>query len=66
MRLTIDGLDQETPDGLTVEGLLVWLGEPRHELIVEVNHRFVHPGNYQSLGLNPGDRVELIHAAFGG
>jgi sulfur carrier protein ThiS len=35
-------------------------------LIVELNHRFVHPDTYGSIRLREGDRLELINPAFGG
>lgn len=36
------------------------------DLVVEVNGRFVHPSRYPEIAFQDGDRVELIHPAFGG
>lgn len=66
MRLIIDGFEENLPDHLTVAGLLDHLGEPEKDLVFELNHRFVHQKDYDTTKLEDGDKIELIHAAFGG
>jgi sulfur carrier protein len=66
MRLIIDGFEEKHPDGLTVADLLERLGEPHRELIFELNYKFIHPNDYAVTRLEDGDKIELIHAAFGG
>ncbi|MBU0517066.1 MAG: sulfur carrier protein ThiS [Proteobacteria bacterium] len=66
MRLIIDGFEENCPENLTVAGLLEHLGEPDKDLVFELNHRFVYQKDYATTRLKDGDKIELIHAAFGG
>lgn len=68
MRVSVDGEPRQLPDGTNLLELLEQLGEPldgKH-CLVEVNGRFVPPGNYRNHRLVEGDRVEIIYPAFGG
>ena len=59
--------DLEVPAGSTIEKLLDILQETVcHDMIVELNHRFVHARDYPATIVNEGDIVETIHVAFGG
>lgn len=66
MRIIVDGREREVMDGSTVEDLITELGEPRDHIIVEVNGRMIRPAGYRSVPLAPGDKVEIVHPAFGG
>lgn len=66
MKLIIDGFEEQVPDGLSVAGLLDHLAEPQKDLVFELNGRYLHRDKYPTTGLADGDRIELIHAAFGG
>jgi sulfur carrier protein len=66
MRLIIDGFEENHPDGLTVAELLDRLNEPPKDLVFELNHRYVGKNDYAATLLRDGDKIELIHAAFGG
>ncbi len=66
MRLQLNGLAVRVPPGLTVDGLLEREGEPRGHVLVEVNQRYVPPGDFVSRVLLEGDEVEIILPAFGG
>ncbi len=66
MRLIIDGFSEEVSEGLSVAELVLQRGEDSVDLIVEVNHRYVHRGDYSKTILQDGDKIEIIHPAFGG
>ncbi len=66
MRILINGFQEEIESGATVVDAIERWEEPDVNLIVELNHRFVHPGQYGDTLLKEGDRLELIHPAFGG
>ena len=66
MEIMINGFWEEVRQGITLYQAIE-LFEPGHpELIVELNGRFVHFWEYKERVLSPGDRLELILAAFGG
>jgi thiamine biosynthesis protein ThiS len=57
----------EVPAGCTIERLLDIMGETvRQDMIVELNHRFIHLRDYSTTTVNEGDNVEMIHLAFCG
>lgn len=64
--ITVDGLAEEVPQGLGLPQLIELHQAQHKDLIVEINGRFVHPRTYDQVELKDGDRVELIHPAFGG
>ena len=67
MKITESGIELEVPSGCTIEKLLGILGEEaRHDMIVEINHIFVHAKDYGSTVIGEGDEVEVLHLAFGG
>ena len=66
MRIKIDGLLEDVEQGMNLAELIGERNEDTIELIVELNYRFVHRRDYASTRLKEGDRVELIHPAFGG
>ena len=62
----LNGLEERVPRDCTVAHLIQMFQEEHPDLIAELNGRFLHPRDYASTRLQPGDRVEFIHAAFGG
>ena len=66
MRVTINGFEEKIQPGSTIDKLIDLFEERDHTLIVELNGRFIHPGDYKTLEVREGDRVEMIHPAFGG
>ena len=66
MNIIVNGLKETIEPGLSITELVEILEEQESGLIVEVNGRFVHPRDYQNLAFEEGDKVELIHPAFGG
>ena len=66
MLITVNGHEESVPVHSTLSSLVVLFKEEHPELITELNGRFVHPHDYGSRRVDPGDRVEFINAAFGG
>ena len=67
IRVVANGLDIGVPNGTTVSRLLDILKEPvRHDLIVEVNRKFIHVKEYGALTVNERDHIEVIGLDFGG
>lgn len=66
MRIVVDGLPENVPDGTTVLEVLKQRGEPTTHIIVEINGSFVHPQVYDKKTVQPGDRMEVVYPAFGG
>ena len=64
--IMVDGFLERVPAGLGLPELIERQHAQHKDLVVEVNGRFVHPRDYRGLILQDGDRVELIHPAFGG
>ncbi len=66
MQVFVNGFPEEMENGATVAGAIERWEEHDMNLIVELNHRFVHRDRYRSTVLKEGDRLELINPAFGG
>lgn len=64
--VTIDGLEQQIPAGLTLARLLEVRGEPVAIAMVEHNGDYVPKQLLDGVTLADGDRVEIILPAFGG
>jgi len=65
MKLVVNGLEREVPDGSTVASLLKLEREPVKHVLVEINGVYLPAGQYDRT-LQEGDRVEIILPAFGG
>ncbi|MCB2227359.1 MAG: sulfur carrier protein ThiS [Desulfarculaceae bacterium] len=66
MKIVVNGMAETVPPGSTVASLVELFEEAHPELITELNGRFVHPKDYASTQVSPGDKLEFINAAFGG
>ena len=66
MRVIIDGFPEDVSPDLSLAELIEGRNEETVHLIVEINRRFVHRRDYPATILKEGDRVEIIHPAFGG
>jgi len=67
LRISVNGVETEVPPGTSVSRLLEIVQESRtSDMIVEINHRFVHAEAYDRTMLKEGDRMEIIHLAMGG
>jgi thiamine biosynthesis protein ThiS len=66
MRVILDGMEHEVPEGMTVLRLLEQEGEPLNHVLVELNGRHLPPHEYPLTTLQENDRVEVILPAAGG
>lgn len=66
MKIVVDGLPTDVPDGASVLDVLKQRGEPTTHIIVEINGSFVHPQSYSAKKIHLGDRIEVVYPAFGG
>ena len=64
--ITVDGFAESVPACSSLPELIERHQAQHKDLVVEINGRFVHPTKYAQTALRQGDRVELIHPAFGG
>ncbi len=66
MTLTVNGQQEQFPDGLTVRGLLAHLGITAERVAVEVNLRVVKRAEHPELRLSDGDKIEVVTFVGGG
>ena len=66
MRVIIDGIPEDIEAGLSLGRLVEERGEDSHDLIVELNHRYIHRQDLATTIIQEDDEVEIIHPAFGG
>ncbi len=64
--VTVDGFKEQVPAGSNLTELIHRQHAQHKDLLVELGGHFVSPGDYDGTVLKDGDRVELIHPAFGG
>ena len=66
MHLLVNGERREVRSGLTIKELLDQDGEPASHVLVEVNGEYLPARQCGDRVLVDGDRVEIIHPAYGG
>lgn len=66
LNLVVNGGPVAAPDGVTVAGLLERLGLDRRKVAVERNEEIVVRSSYETLRLEAGDRLEIVHFIGGG
>ena len=66
MNIIINGTASEYPDKLSAAELLRARGLADKRLALEINEEIVSRSTYDSHLINPGDRVEIVHAIGGG
>lgn len=66
MRIQVNGRERDVPAGTSVAALLRNLGLDGRTLVVELNRRIVRAPEIESVRLEAGDRVELVHFVGGG
>jgi thiamine biosynthesis protein ThiS len=64
--LMVNGGPVQVPGGVTVAGLLDRLSLDRRKVAVERNEEIVVRSTYDTLRLEPGDRLEIVHFIGGG
>lgn len=66
MEITVNGENREVPESTTAQGLIELLDLRGRRLAIEVNGEIVPRGQHRKHRLEPGDRVEIVHAVGGG
>jgi thiamine biosynthesis protein ThiS len=62
----LNGQEQQVPERLTLEELLVWLKLPSDRVAVERNLEIVPRGQWVATPIEAEDRLEVIHFVGGG
>jgi len=66
MNIILNGDAREYPDKLSASELLYSLGLADKRLALEINQEIVPRSTFDKHLINPGDRVEIVHAIGGG
>ena len=66
MDIQLNGEQLAVGDGITVVALLEQQGLGARRVAVEINGEIVPRGQHAGRRLQPGDRVEIVHALGGG
>ena len=66
MHITLNGEQREFPDTLSASQLLQDLGLAGKRLALEVNREIVPRSTFDNHIIQPGDRIEIVHAIGGG
>jgi len=66
MKIRLNGLDKDVPDGATIDGLLTLYGIERAGIAVEVNREIVPKRLHVATVLADGDSVEVVRMTGGG
>jgi thiamine biosynthesis protein ThiS len=64
--IRINDLPEQVPAGSNLETLIQQFDERDPDLIVELNGRFIYPGDYAAIIVNAGDEIEFMNPNFGG
>lgn len=62
----VNSAPEQVPERSTIAALIERFEEGDKHLVVERNGRTVFPREWGTTNVAPGDRIEFIHAAFGG
>jgi len=66
MNIQLNGDQRQVPDGLTLAGLLKWLGLPQDRVAVERNLEIVKRAKWSATAIEEGDRLEIVQMVGGG
>ena len=66
IEIVVNGLKEEVPRQATIAYLVRYYNEEDNHLIVEHNHQFVYPQDYERTIVTEGDEIEFINPNFGG
>jgi len=66
MRVTLNGEEEQLPEGLTAAELVERVGLADQRIALEVNREIVPRSEYETTRLSEGDRVEIVRAIGGG
>lgn len=66
VRIAVNGAERSLPAGNTVRDLLLGLDLHPAMVVVELNGEILDRVRYGEVGLESGDRLELVHFVGGG
>ncbi len=66
MRVIVNGEDRETPEDLTVAGLLNHLGLPADRVAIERNREILPRARWSDTRIEPDDQFEIVQFVGGG
>jgi thiamine biosynthesis protein ThiS len=66
MQVTINGALRELPGSLTLRELLHHLELEEGRIAIERNRTIVKPEEWESVRVEPGDELEIVHFVGGG
>jgi sulfur carrier protein len=66
MDIVLNGTARQIPDQTSAAELLLVLGLADKRLALEINREIVPRSRYEQHRIQPGDRVEIVHAIGGG
>jgi sulfur carrier protein len=66
MEIIVNGEQRRVPDTYTAAQLVEAMGLSGQRIAMEVNLEIVPRSTYASHALQPGDRIEVVHAVGGG
>lgn len=66
MEIEVNGKPREVSDGASVADLLDELELDERLVVVELNHEIVRRTERSDVGLQAGDRIEIVHFVGGG
>ena len=66
MDILVNGEQRQVPDSFTAAQLVEAMGLSGQRIAMEVNLEIVPRSTYENYALQPGDRVEVVHAVGGG
>ncbi|MGD8495405.1 MAG: sulfur carrier protein ThiS [Gemmatimonadales bacterium] len=66
MQIEVNGKPREVDDGASVADLLGELELDERLVVVELNREIVRRNERSEVGLQPGDRIEIVHFVGGG
>ncbi|OQY49609.1 MAG: hypothetical protein B6230_07830 [Desulfobacteraceae bacterium 4572_89] len=66
MIIQFNGLEETIPRGLTISQLIEFFKEGDPHVIVEQNHRYIYPKDYDKCMVMENDKIEFINPDLGG
>lgn len=66
IEITVNGERQTVPDGLSLTGFLAHLSLDPRKVAVERNLEIAPRNGYDSINIEAGDRLEIVHFVGGG
>jgi thiamine biosynthesis protein ThiS len=66
IEVVVNGDSRRVPQGLSLEGLIVWLAIDPARVAVERNRAIVRKTDWQVTRIEPGDQLEIVWFVGGG